>query len=214
MTNTKCGVSRGIVELEWKKSLRPMMCPGFSVWCHSVFPTVPQRKSSWEGWQIGCAESIPVTKFSVVVFVVPLLFAVLYCMSELIHCFDSFLGCERTVVKLPVCSSSTFPLSWINQRPQSWGSQTTHPFFHIKGMSLLSLLCKLVLILYTWPSGTEAQLWLIETTKKEWLLSTKIITQPTQGKAWNRNSQRARWTACSWVSSFTQPVHLHVETHR
>lgn len=166
MTNTKCGVSREIVVLELKTSFGPLMCPGFSVWCHSVFPTVAPPKSSWEDWQIVCAESIPVTKFPVAVFVVPSLFAVLYCMSNLIHCFDSFLGFERTVVKLPVCSSSTFPLPWINQRPQSWGSHTTHPFFHIKGMPLLSMLCKLVLILYTWPSGTEAQLWLIETTKK------------------------------------------------
>lgn len=143
-----------------------MMCSGFSLWCHSVFPTVAPPKRSWEDWQIGYAELIPVTNFPGVVFLGPSSLAVLYCMSNLIHWFDSFLGFEWTVVKLPVCSSSTFPLPWINQRPQSWGSHTTHPFFHIKGMSSLSLLCKLVLILYTWPSGTKAQLWLIETKNK------------------------------------------------
>lgn len=50
-------------------------------------------------------------------------------------------------------------------------------------MCLFSVLCKPVLILYTWPSGTEAQLWLIETTNKERSLSPRSL----RNRRWERH---------------------------
>lgn len=81
--------------------------------------------------------------------------------------------------KLPV-HFYTARFSEINHRPQS--KRHTHPFFHIKGVSVRSVLCKPVLIRYTWPSGTKAQLWLIETTNKERSLSPRSLRNRRQGR--------------------------------
>lgn len=72
--------------------------------------------------------------------------------------------------------------SEINRRPPSQGNTHIAPLTS-KGRLCFSVLCKPVLIRYTWPSGTEAQLWLIETTNKELSLSPRSLrNRPTPGK--------------------------------
>lgn len=72
--------------------------------------------------------------------------------------------------------------SEINRRPPSQGNTHIAPLTS-KGRLCFSVLCKPVLIRYTWPSGTEAQLWLIETTNKELSLSPRSLrNRLTPGK--------------------------------
>ena len=94
----------------------------------------------------------------------------------------------------------------------------THPSFHIKGVSVFSALCKPVLILYTWPSGTKAQLWLIETTNKERSLSPRSL----RNRRWGRHGTeiakgqggrpvvRAHLSHRLYTCTLT---HLHTHTH-
>ena len=96
-------------------------------------------------------------------------------------CFNTLHSvCYWNGILLVHFCTARFLLSEINHRPQS--ERHTHPLFHIKGVSVFSVLCKPVLILYTWPSGTKAQLWLIETTNKERSLSPRSLHNRRQGR--------------------------------
>lgn len=94
----------------------------------------------------------------------------------------------------------------------------THPSFHIKGVSVFFALCKPVLILYTWPSGTKAQLWLIETTNKERSLSPRSLrnwrwgrhgTEIAKGQG-GRPVVRAHLSHRLYTCTLT---HMHTDTH-
>lgn len=57
----------------------------------------------------------------------------------------------------------------------------TRALFHIKDKPAFSVLCKPVLIPFTWPSGTVAQFWLTETTKSDLKLTDHCATIVREG---------------------------------
>lgn len=79
--------------------------------------------------------------------------------------------------------TARFLLSEINHRPPSERKRHTHiPFFTSK-VCLCFLCCvSLFFFLYTWPSGTKAQLWLRETTNKEQSLSPRSLRNRRRGR--------------------------------
>lgn len=162
--NTKCGVSREIVGLELKKFLCPWCVLAFPCDVIVSFPLWPRPKLTgrWTNrlcWINSCHQISSGCFCASLLIFCPLLYVKAHTPLRFLPRFWTNRGEAASLQQLYVSPA-------LNQSTPSIVRLTTHPFFHIKGMSSLSLLCKLVLILYTWPSGTEAQLWLIETTKK------------------------------------------------